>query len=197
LNSKPESKLNMDEPQSVADKSGILSLDQRVYRAFRTKCHPRPLELTISLFSKTGNWGIFWVVLAAVFAVAYWYTGSEHGRPMIVSVPVVVFSTLLFNSFLKESLRRERPVSDDPALKPLVGVPSSKSFPSSHAAMSFAAATILTYIEPPLAPLFYGLALLMSWSRVYVGVHYPSDVLAGTAVGLISGALWTLFFIIF
>lgn len=195
MNSNPESKLNMDLPQPAADKSE--SLDHRVYRAFRTKCHPRPLELAISLFSSTGNWGIFWVALASVFALAYWISGSEHGRPMIVSVPVVVFSTLLFNSFLKESLRRERPASDDPTLRPLVGVPSSKSFPSSHAAMSFAAATILTYIEPQLAPLFYGLALVMSWSRVYVGVHYPSDVLAGTAVGLISGAFWTVFFIIF
>ena len=195
MNSKPESEINMNLSQTGADKSG--GLDYRVYRAFRTKCHSRPLEIAISLFSKTGNWGIFWVALATVFALGYWLTGSEHGRPMIVSVPVVVFSTLVFNSILKESLRRERPASDDPALKPLVGVPSSKSFPSSHAAMSFAAATILTYIEPSLAPLFYGLALVMSWSRVYVGVHYPSDVLAGTAVGLLSGAVWTLFFIVF
>ncbi|MFA5801040.1 MAG: phosphatase PAP2 family protein [Thermoleophilia bacterium] len=195
MNSNPESEINMNLSQPAADKSE--SLDYRVYRAFRTKCHSRPLELAISMFSRTGNWGIFWVALASVFALAYWRSGSEHGRPMIVSVPVVVFSTMVFNSFLKESLRRERPASDDPALKPLVGVPSSKSFPSSHAAMSFGAATILTYIQPSLAPLFYGLALLMSWSRVYVGVHYPSDVLAGTAVGLLTGALWTLFFIVF
>lgn len=169
------------------------SLDQRVFVALRTRCHPRALETAVSLFSVTGNWGVFWLALALVF----WISGSDQGRPMILSVPLVVFSTLLINYAMKESLGRERPVSDDPALKPLVGVPSSKSFPSSHAAMSFAAATIMTYIHPELWPLLYGLAFLMSWTRVYVGVHYPSDVLAGTAVGLFLGGIWTLFFIWF
>mgnify|MGYP001795780194 CR=1 FL=1 len=97
------------------------------------------------------------------------------------------------NNIIKVSLKRERPAMDSPALAPLVGVPSSKSFPSSHAAMSFAAAVIFTYHYPSLWLLFFGLALLISWTRVYVGVHFPSDVLAGTVVGLLMGGVWVLF----
>ena len=90
-------------------------------------------------------------------------------------------------------MKKERPALDDPALAPLVGVPSSKSFPSSHTAMSFAAACFFSYLHPQLWPLFFGLALLISWSRVYVGVHFPSDVLAGMAVGLVMGGFWMWF----
>ena len=168
-------------------------LDRRIFVALRTRCHPRAMELAVSVFTAAGNWGAFWIALALIF----WIDGSVHGRPMIIATPLVVYSTLVINYAIKLALKRERPVTDDPALQPLVGVPSSTSFPSSHAAMSFSAATIMTYIRPSWWPIFYTLAFLMSWSRVYVGVHYPSDVLAGTVVGLFMGGLWTLFFIWF
>lgn len=142
------------------------------------------------VFSTSGNWGLFWVGLAVVF----WLGGATRGRALIIFLPVFIYLTLFINFIIKVILQRQRPLNDDPSLRPLVGVPSSKSFPSSHAAMSFVAAIVLTFFYPLLFVLFFGLASLMSWSRVYVGVHYPSDVLAGTVVGLAAGALALWFF---
>ena len=165
------------------------NLDRRLFVALRTRGHWRPLEQALAIFSTTGNWGLFWVGLAALL----WVSGADRGLPLMIFLPIFVYGTLILNFIIKTILRRERPAHSDPELQPLVGVPSSKSFPSSHAAMSFAAASLLTYFYPPFFPLFYGLALVMSWSRVYVGVHYPSDVVAGTVVGLAAGGVAALF----
>lgn len=163
----------------------LARLDNSVFIALRTRVHPRPLELLVIVFSVTGNYGFFWLGLAAVF----WLAGAVSVPGILVLMPLFLYPTLLVNFLIKVVLRRQRPRHEEAELRPLVGVPSSLSFPSSHAAMSFAAAIFMTYFLPGLWPLFFGLAIAMSWSRVYVGVHYPSDVLAGTVVGLAMGAL--------
>jgi undecaprenyl-diphosphatase len=71
----------------------------------------------------------------------------------------------------------------------LVGVPHSRAFPSGHAATSFACATVLSYFAPRAAPLFYALALAIGYSRVYVGVHWPLDVVGGAVVGVVTALL--------
>ncbi|MBE0429054.1 MAG: phosphatase PAP2 family protein [Thermoleophilia bacterium] len=172
-------------PGKDGEKGG---LDARVFRAMRTRVHPRPLELAVIAFTVTGNYGLFWLGLSA----AFWQLVEDSPPGIFVIMPLFLYLTLLANYIIKAALGRRRPAPAGEELKPLVGVPSSRSFPSSHAAMSFAAAIFMTFIHPGLWPLFLGLALAMSWSRVYVGVHYPSDVLAGTLVGLIMGGaiLW-------
>jgi undecaprenyl-diphosphatase len=79
---------------------------------------------------------------------------------------------------------RERPFLADPEQDPLVGTPLDLSFPSGHAATSFAGATLLAWYAPRLAVPLYALAALVAWSRVYVGVHYPFDIVAGALLGI-------------
>ena len=94
---------------------------------------------------------------------------------------------------LKPLLRRDRPSASETDPLPLVDVPATYSFPSGHATVSFACATILTLALPRLAAPFYALAALIAFSRVYVGVHYPSDIVVGAVLGtLIAIALRTL-----
>ncbi len=176
----------MDHIQDTSERPG---LDCRLFVALRTRFHFQPLEMILKVLSVSGNWGLFWLGLALVFFLS----GANNGRAMAIMIPVAVYTTLVVNYAVKSALRRDRPVFDEPALGPLVGVPSSKSFPSSHASMSFAAATVFTYFHPSLWYLFFALALIISWTRVYVGVHYPSDVAAGTFVGLAMGLGWSLF----
>ena len=72
---------------------------------------------------------------------------------------------------------------------PLVTIPHSDSFPSGHTATSFACATVLAVLVPRAAPAFYVLALAIGYSRIYVGVHWPLDVVGGAVVGVATALL--------
>jgi undecaprenyl-diphosphatase len=125
-------------------------------------------------YTTAGNNGVCWV--AAGFVV---------GRP--VRVAATVWGTLAANYAVKQLVRRERPAPTEG--DPLITMPSSSSFPSSHAAMSTAAAFALSREAPALAPVWIAAAVLMCASRVYVRAHHVGDVVAGVAVGAATGAV--------
>ena len=85
---------------------------------------------------------------------------------------------------LRDWIGRRRPPLVYPEPKPLVQVPHSGAFPSGHAAMAFACATVLAWWDRRLAVPAFVLAAAIGWSRVYVGVHWPLDVVGGALLGL-------------
>jgi len=106
---------------------------------------------------------------------------ASRRRLVAFTVFAVILADLLALA-VKAIVNRPRPHLD-----PLVRVPTDWSFPSGHAATSFAGATMLSLFFPRLAPVLYGLAVAIAFSRVYVGVHYPLDVIAGAALGTAVG----------
>jgi undecaprenyl-diphosphatase len=116
-------------------------------------------------------------VLALVLAV-------QWRRPELLPiVAATVFVTDEITLALKHLVGRERPYVTRPEPEPLLTTGLDLSFPSGHASTSFAGATILALLLPRFAIPFYALAAAIAWSRVYVGVHYPADILAGAVLG--------------
>jgi undecaprenyl-diphosphatase len=124
-----------------------------------------------------GTHGFVWIALGIVAAVALRRPG------LAFAVAAVVILADLAASGLKLATDRRRPEQTLDGIDVLVATPSTASFPSGHAATSFAAAVVLTVALPALAPAFLVLAALVAFSRLYVGVHFPLDALAGAALG--------------
>ena len=127
-------------------------------------------------------------VVAGLFLAVLWR------RPLLFATLLAADAAADGLSYgLREWISRRRPPLVYPEPKPLVGMPHSGSFPSGHAATAFACATVLAWRAPRLAAPAFLLAAAIAWSRVYVGVHWPLDVLGGAALGLlVSTALLTL-----
>ncbi|MCW2949198.1 MAG: ybjG [Thermoleophilia bacterium] len=105
----------------------------------------------------------------------------------------LVASTLAANgaatAVLKHHFKRLRPFEVDPTIRPPFGRPGGSSYPSGHASSAFAAARVISVLRPDLAAEAYDLARQVAASRVYAGVHFPSDVVAGAALGTAIGEL--------
>jgi undecaprenyl-diphosphatase len=131
--------------------------------------------------------------------------GSGHLYPF-VALAVTAFDTQImrpfFSAFLasvvvehstyklvKTKTRRLRPFEVIPQIKKLISFPDQFSFPSGHAAGAFLMATLFGHFYPGAGTACYSLAALVGFSRVYNGIHYPSDVLAGSALGVLSARL--------
>ena len=131
-------------------------------------------------YSSLGEHGMLWYGIgAAGFAV----DASRRGR-WARSTGVVMGAYVLSTS-IKLAIGRKRPLIED--LPHLMATPTGLSFPSSHSSSSFAAARAYSRLLPP-APL-YAAASAMAFSRLYLGVHYPSDIAAGVVLGSIIGTL--------
>lgn len=133
--------------------------------------------------SRIGEVGAVWIVAAAILALLW-------RRPRVFLL--VLIADLLgagISGALRLAIPRDRPPLRYPDPRPLVGVPGSHSFPSGHTTSSFACATVIAALAPRLAIPAFVLAAAIGFSRVYVGVHYPLDVLAGAVLGISIGLL--------
>ena len=115
-------------------------------------------------------------------------------RPNVFLLVVTTWLTMSFvNTLLKYAVQRDRPPTIILDPEPLMEVPTTSSFPSGHTSTSFACAYVISRLAPRLTVYVFVLAALIGFSRIYVGVHYPLDVLAGAVLGLVvAKALLTL-----
>jgi membrane-associated phospholipid phosphatase len=130
-------------------------------------------------FSRLGEHGAAWLALGAAGALL-----DGERRQQWARATACVGAAYLLSTSIKLAIGRRRPVVED--LPHLMATPTGLSFPSSHSTSSFAAARAFGALLP--APPLYAAATAMALSRLYLGVHYPSDVAAGAALGAVLGS---------
>jgi decaprenylphosphoryl-5-phosphoribose phosphatase len=157
------------------------SLDLKLLRLMRTRGHSPGLESAAKALGRAGNNGAAWVALGVALALI---DPSQREAWLICAALAPI--AIVLNYGIKLLVRRPRPVLD--GLPPLGGAPSSLSFPSAHALSSFAVATAMFRVDPATAGALV-VALLLSLGRPYLGMHYPSDVVAGALLGILLGLL--------
>jgi decaprenylphosphoryl-5-phosphoribose phosphatase len=155
--------------------------DLRLLRLMRTRGHSPGMESAAKALGKAGNNGAAWVALGVALALL---DPSRRESWLICAAlgPIAI----VLNYAIKRAVRRPRPVLE--GLPPLGGAPSSLSFPSAHALSSFAVATAMVRVDPATAGALV-VALALSLGRPYLGMHYPSDVLAGALLGIVLGLI--------
>lgn len=158
----------------------LCALDHRLLTLARTRGHGPRRERAVAAYSRLGEHAACWLALGAVGAGV-----DADRRARWLRGVAVVAGSYAANYGVKLAVRRRRPQLD--GLPPLSPVVSGLSFPSAHATTSFAAARAFGGLVPP--GVLYAAAFAFLLSRPYLGVHYPSDVLAGAALGTIIAAV--------
>ena len=157
-------------------------LDQAVLRAMRTRAHG-PAELAVMrALGYAGEWGAVWVTTGVAGAAL-----DKRRRTRWLGAAAVAPASIVINFAVKRTVGRNRPlITDHP---PLAKAPTNLSFPSTHATSSLAAAGALSRVEPRAKVPLHLLAAAICVGRPYLGMHYPSDVIAGAAFGAVLGRL--------
>jgi undecaprenyl-diphosphatase len=145
------------------------------------------LDIVMPIFTKLGSGGLIWVTVSLLFLDSRRY--RTDGFELILSLLLCV---LLGNLILKPLIGRSRPCDKNLEVPLLIARPTDYSFPSGHTLSSFASAIVIFHVNDTWGFAAVILAFFIAFSRLYLFVHYPSDILAGILIGMSIGtaAIW-------
>ncbi|QIK69151.1 phosphatase PAP2 family protein [Erysipelothrix sp. HDW6C] len=159
-------------------------MDLSILQWIQTWAHPL-LDGFFSVFTTLGNHGELWLIIIAVLLYR-----KKTRLVGVLALIALLLELLIVSGILKPIIMRPRPFTVYP-IDLIVGIPSGSSFPSGHAASSFAVAGVLFFAKMRHRWIYIAMATIMAFSRLYVFVHYPSDVLVGSLIGVaIAWCVW-------
>ncbi len=160
----------------------LLSLIQR-----RLRC--AVLDKVMPLITALGTFGIVWGVVMIIFLRT-----PRYRRMGIILFVTLAVCAVFTNVILKLVVARPRPCHIFTDIPLLISCPMDFSFPSGHTMSSFAAATVILHTNAVLGIIALAFAILISFSRLYLFVHFPSDVLAGILFGVLTAGVMLMVF---
>ncbi|WP_432662067.1 phosphatase PAP2 family protein [Wukongibacter baidiensis] len=164
----------------------ILSIDKWILEFIQTYMHNPLLDKIMPFITKLGNWGVIWIIISIIFIL-----NKKYRKAGILAICSLLIVVILGEGLIKNIVARPRPFMEIPNIDLLISKPTSYSFPSGHTASSFAAAMVYAKMiddKRIVIPLVL-LASMIAFSRLYLMVHYPTDILGGIILGLLSTKL--------
>jgi len=164
----------------------LRSIDQAIFHLFNIQMTNPAFDIFFPAITDLHKTNIFRIVFLPVLLILWIYLYRLRGLAMAVLLTISLGLTDLFGAMAKRHWMRSRPFSVELDFIQRSGA-GGFSFPSNHAANMFCAACFLSAFFPRFRILFFTIAILVCISRVYNGVHYPSDVLGGAIIGTFFG----------
>ena len=158
--------------------ASLTALDLSVLDFIRNTLQSVFGDIVMIIVTGTGEWGAIWLA-AALICLCF----PKTRRAGIAVIVAVILGAVTGELLLKNIIARPRPFQVNEAIQLIIPPPSGYSMPSGHTCSSFAAATVLAYFIPKLSFPVYAYASLIAFSRMYLYVHYPSDVICGGLLG--------------
>lgn len=164
----------------------VLSFELTILDWIQTNLRNPIMDLLVPAITTLGNSGLIWIILAGILILMPKY--RKVGAAVMAGL---VLEVVCCNLVLKPLVARIRPCDVNTAVQLLIPRPDDFSFPSGHTGASFAAVSVLYTSRNKLWIPSLILAVLIAFSRLYLYVHYPSDILAGVVIGIMAGGIST------
>lgn len=137
------------------------------------------LDFVMPKITALGNAGILWIILTLIFLIS-----KKYRKTGVVMAIALVLDLIFCNMLIKPLVARQRPFHINPDIILMIDPPGDHSFPSGHTAASFAAVGAMFFMKYRHWKIFGVLAILIAFSRMYLYVHFPTDIIFGALLGL-------------
>lgn len=158
------------------------TLDWRILNWIRRNLKCSFLDFLMPKITMLGSAGMIWLIAAAALLCT-----KNHRTYGVLILAGLTLASFVGQFLLKHMIRRQRPCKVNEDVKLIVKHPKDTSFPSCHTLTSVVSATILAAASPALGCIAVPIAALIAFSRLYLYVHYPSDVVSAAAIGVVLG----------
>lgn len=146
--------------------------------------HSPIMDKVMVAITSLGNGGLIWILISLGLMIT-----PKYRKVGIMAICALILTTIIGEGILKHLVRRPRPFTSLSDIELLITAPTSYSFPSGHTGSSFAVAGVIGSKIKKSRFYVFSLAILIAFSRMYLYVHYPGDVIGGIILGLFSSQI--------